>query len=336
MLNVLHVTNAYPYPEVPEYGIFIKEQIDSLSQTGTIHNEVVFINGRREGKKAYLEGIAEIRRRAGDCDLIHCHHLYSGFAAAAALTGKPRVLSFLNDWLHEIEGVRSEMMRTALCNIGVWSADRLIFKSPIPQRYRNDKRFIYLPNGANSAQFHITDRQTARKALNLDLEAVYLLFVSSKDIGRPQKRYDRFKKVVEIVQSSFQGRRVEELILVNQPRDRVLDFFNAADLHLMTSDFEGSPNSVKEAVCCGTPVVTTNVGNVQHLLENVPFCRVASDFDVQELASLVGDLLLEQVDRDEIRKSFLAKNFTQEETAGRLEKVYKELISARYGKIPMN
>lgn len=324
MTRVLHVTNAFPYPEVPEYGIFVKEQIEAVSRAG-VESDMIFINGRGKGKKAYLEAVPEIRRRARNTDVIHCHHLYSGLATALAMTGKPTVLSFLNDWLHEMDEVRSMNVRRLLCNFGARWASRVIFKSPIPPHFAGDPRFLYLPNGANSAQFHITDKAQARQALGLDPDKKYALFVSSKDRDRPQKRYDRFTATINLLKQTAPDLQLEELVLVNQPRDRVLNFFNAADLHLMTSDYEGSPNSVKEALCCGLAVVTTKVGNVEDLLSGVPGCHVDTSFEPARLAELTRQALAENAPRETIRNGFLAKDFSQEGVTRRLVSLYDEL-----------
>ena len=327
MVRLLHVTNAYPYPEVPEYGIFVKEQIESVAAAG-VASDLVFINGRLEGKGAYLKAIKAIRAKARNADVIHCHHLYSGLATALAFTGKPVVLSFLNDWLHEMDGVNSTLVRKALCNLGVTLAQCVIFKSPIPPQFVGQKKFVHLPNGADAQRFHITDKAQARARMGLDPNAFYLLFVSSKDQHRAQKRYDRFKACIDRLQAAHPARDVRELILVNQPRERVLDFFNAADVHLMTSDFEGSPNSVKEALCCGLPVVTTDVGNVRDMLDGVPHAFVSNDMEPAELVGLVERLFDAPVDRPAIRDGFLSKGISKEAVLARLIDIYKAL-SAR-------
>ena len=55
-MKVLHITNNYPTPNFPIFGIFVKEQIDSLSALG-VENEVFFINGREKGKLEYVKSL---------------------------------------------------------------------------------------------------------------------------------------------------------------------------------------------------------------------------------------------------------------------------------------
>jgi len=132
---------------------------------------------------------------------------------------------------------------------------------------------------------------------------------------------------VDHLQAAHPERDVRELILVNQPRERVLDFFNAADVHLMTSDFEGSPNSVKEALCCGVPVVTTDVGNVRDMLDGVPHAYVSNTMEPAELVDLVERLFAGPLDRPVIRDGFLSKGISKEAVLTRLIDIYKRQLT---------
>jgi glycosyltransferase involved in cell wall biosynthesis len=58
---------------------------------------------------------------------------------------------------------------------------------------------------------------------------------------------------------------------------------NACDVALMTSLSEGSPQFVKEALACGTPVVSTRVGDVADLSSEVPGNYMVG-YDVAEIA----------------------------------------------------
>jgi len=324
MVRVLHVTNAFPYEGCLDYGVFVKEQIESVRDLG-VENEVCFINGRENGKKVYLQAGPKIREMAAKVDVINCHHLYSGLATALSGAQKPRVLSFLNDWTCEVEGVPLMVVRKMFCHLGVAWADRVIFKSPIPEQFRGRGKFLNLPNGVDETRFVLRDRIEARARLGLEQDANYLLFVSSKGYHRPQKRYDLFTAALNRLNERAGREKYKELLLVKQPRDVVVDYFSAADLHLLSSDFEGSPNSVKEALCCGLPVVARDVGNVRDMLDGLPGAITVASNDPDRLADAVEAVLSGSVDRQAVRSAFLAKGLDKHSIAVRLVRLYEEL-----------
>ena len=50
------------------------------------------------------------------------------------------------------------------------------------------------------------------------------------------------------------------------PPETLAELMSAADVSCLASDGEGWPNVVHEALSCGTPVVTTDVGSVRELI----------------------------------------------------------------------
>ena len=83
-MRVLVVTNMYPTDEAPYYGIFVKEQVESLRRLGIEVDVEVHLG--RASKWRYLSGLFSLTRRlrAGNYDLIHSHHTYSTVLALAA------------------------------------------------------------------------------------------------------------------------------------------------------------------------------------------------------------------------------------------------------------
>jgi teichuronic acid biosynthesis glycosyltransferase TuaC len=61
-------------------------------------------------------------------------------------------------------------------------------------------------------------------------------------------------------------------------------WLNACDALLFTSEREGSPNIVREALACGTPVVSVDVGDVAGWISRDPYSRLAPATP-EELAS---------------------------------------------------
>lgn len=325
-INIMHITNAYPYAGTPEYGIFVKEQIDSLPQDET-NNDVVFINGRANGKKAYIDAVREIRSKVNQYDVIHCHHAYSFIVAAlSGVVGKrPIVLSFLNDWTYEVKDLRLPPLKKLICRICVKLSSKVIFKSPIPNELHGSTKAVNLPNGVDSDFFHIQDRVAAKIKLGLDPQKTYFLFVSSKNQYREQKRYDLFSKVLKHAQELSPNREIKEYVMVGQPRDTIPTVFSACDIHILTSDYEGSPNSVKESLCCGTPVISRDVGNVNDMLQGVKGTVVLKTADPVLIAESAVAMLDSAVDPSDVRDSFLQKGITKVLISQKLVAIYKDL-----------
>jgi glycosyltransferase involved in cell wall biosynthesis len=287
-LRVLVVTNMYPTVNDPAYGVFIATQVRSIIDMG-LSVEVEFVDGRR-GKKAYAMAIPAVRRlaRSGAFDLVHAHHGLAGFVSA--FQPLPLVVSYCGDDLlgtpHRSGGLTAKsqiIMR--LSQYAARRADAIICKSAeLRDRLRRatDRARAYvIPNGVDVAQFHPGDRAEARARLRLDPNETVILFPNTPQEVR--KRLD----LAQAAMACLQARGVSANLLVVQkvPPECMPDYYRAADALLLTSDWEGSPNVVKEALCCDLPVVTVAVGDVRLWTEQVPGCQVVGrDPDALALA----------------------------------------------------
>jgi glycosyltransferase involved in cell wall biosynthesis len=81
--------------------------------------------------------------------------------------------------------------------------------------------------------------------------------------------------------------------------------FNAADLAVLASNAEGFPNTIAEALACGTPCVSTAVGSAPELLD--PQALVAPG-DVAGFADAMHRAL-RKTDADVVRRSLLSTSF---------------------------
>lgn len=190
----------------------------------------------------------------------------------------------------------------------------------------NGKNNFYLPNGVNKDFFRPIPKEQACNKLGMDCSKIYILFVSSNFI-RKQKRYDRFKNVISILQENYKNKCIEEIILTNTSRELTPYYYNMADVHLLTSDFEGSPNSVKECMACNTSVVSTNVGNVRELLQGTKDSFVGERVNEVELAKLVIKAIdsKEKNGRDQIIKLEL----DSKSVAIKLINIYKKIPTTK-------
>ena len=68
-------------------------------------------------------------------------------------------------------------------------------------------------------------------------------------------------------------------------------FYQAADLLLLASDFEGMPMCVLEALACGLPVASTRVGEVERVVLSGATGEIAADFSEQALVTAMLEVL---------------------------------------------
>lgn len=316
-MKILHITCNYPTDRFPVFGIFVKEQVESLQKIG-VDCDVFFSNGKEQGgMKAHKASIKKVRKllKENHYDVIHCHHSISALIlllSGGAFCNKC-VVSYQNDPTREFGGMRLFRLLYLFFNM-------IIIKNTTPLLEK--KKVVYLPNGTNSDFFKPMDKDACKEKLGWEKDKHYILYMDSNAGKRTQKRYDRYLEVLELLKLDFDN--IVSVELTNTPREQIPTYMNACDLHLMTSDFEGSPNSVKECLCCNTPVVCTPVGNVPDMMGDIPGCYVTKSFTVDELADCVKKVLTSREPFNG-RDLFLAKGYGIETVAGKLKGVYERL-----------
>lgn len=312
-MKVLHITNAYPYKEYCAYGIFVKEQIDALSDIG-INVKTYFINSRKNGLRSYYSCINEIRSLANSFrpDVIHCHHEFTFFPTILANLHLPIALSVMGDIS------RRSIFNQVLFKLSSIRADAIIIKSrPVKKR-----KYYFVPNGVDLDFFYPSSKEAARSQLGLNLSKKYVLFVSA-DQKNPIKRYDKFSSVISLLNEILPG-QVEQLLLTNVERDIVPVFYNAADFLLFTSDHEGSPNAVKEAMACNLPIVSSNVGNVESLFAGGTGLFISRDATLEQFVKLSLEAL--KCDMSNGRDLILRNRFDKGSVAEEICMIYSSLM----------
>lgn len=316
-MKVLHITVNYPTDHHPIFGIFVKEQIQSIETLG-VKCEVYFSNGLElSGKKTHIESIKHVRHilKNNNFDIIHCHHSIS--ALILLLSGyafkNKCIVSYQNDPTREFGGMFLFRLLYIFFN-------KIIIKNS--SDLIKLRKVVYLPNGVNDKFFKPMNKSECRKQLGLDIDKKYILYMDSNAGKRTQKRYDRYIEVLNIITKQYCN--VTPLVLTNTPRNLIPLYMNACDLHLLTSDFEGSPNSIKECICCNTPVVSTNVGNVRDMIADIPGCYVDDSFTSAQLAKYVSKVF----DSDSKfygRELFLKKGYGIHTVACKLKELYETI-----------
>lgn len=128
-------------------------------------------------------------------------------------------------------------------------------------------RFKVIPCGIDLADYPVISKENARLSTQLKPEGKYVLFAGS---------FDNKVKNATLAQAAVSLLDDVELIeLKGYTRQQVATLMQAVDVLLMTSHSEGSPQVIKEAMACGCPIVSVDVGDVREMIEGVKGCFIS-------------------------------------------------------------
>jgi glycosyltransferase involved in cell wall biosynthesis len=273
----------------------VHDEVRALRNAG-LEVDLYFVNGRANRLNYFGMPFGFLRRmRARRYDVVHVHHAFCGLVATLQ-RAVPVVWTFHEG---EISGDTRDALREHPIRHIAYSkrlkrfvarrVDAIIVVAEHLGERLGRPDAVWLPAGVDMDLFVPMDSAQARRALGLPEGRRYVLFPSSP--SRVEKRYDLARRAVELLrESSPAARDVELLTLDNVPHDRVPLYINASELMLMTSAFEASPVTIREALACNVPVLCTDVGDARAVLGGVPGCAIV-DADPAEIARALATAL---------------------------------------------
>jgi len=330
-LRVLFVTNLWPDETRPYHGTFVKVQADSLERAG-VDLEVLPIRGY-DNRLAYAAAVKEARRltRERPFDVVHASYGHSGVVARMQWRA-PLVVTYYGD---DLLGTRTptgsltprsrmeaavfkQLPRVAAATITM--SEEMERKLPPAVRERNH----IIPNGVDLDRFRPIPRSEARARLGWDEDRPTAIFV-----GNPEIAVKNFPLAEEVHRRLVATTRpdLELRVAAKIRHDEVPVWMAAADALLFTSQSEGSPNVIKEAMASEMAIVSTPVGDVPERLTGVAGCHVCEP-DVDALASAL-DRALERGRSPEARAA--VESLAIDTVARRVVDVYESASAGSNG-----
>ncbi len=248
----------------------VHNQGESLKKAGLMLDYFMI---RGSGPFAYIKAIYPLRKtiREGKYDVIHAHYSFTAFVATLA-SRKSIVVSLMGSDI--MTSVMSRIM-VRIFNSLFWK--RCIVKSADMKKCLRVEKVFVIPNGVDMKKFIPADKVYCQNQINWDPGKKHILFAANPAVY--EKNFPLAKKAIELLNE----RNVDFHWLENVSHEMMPAHYNASDVIFLSSISEGSPNAIKEALSCNRPIVSTDVGDVNELVDNVEGCFIAS-FDPLNMA----------------------------------------------------
>ena len=185
------------------------------------------------------------------------------------------------------------------------------------QYIKSDAEICLLHVGTNHHRKNVETVFKVLKAI-VELNIPVRLWKVGEDFYSEQKQYLQDNNLTE------------HITFVNTPdREAIIKFYNAADILVAPSLYEGFGLTVLEAMACGTPTITANVSSIPEVAGNAAVLVDPTDVDAmtQAVLRINGEAIFRQ---DLINKGLArVREFTWKKTAEKTANLYEQVIQAK-------
>lgn len=216
-----------------------------------------------------------------------------------------------------------------------WLRD-LAAQSPLT----NGHTLLSIPNPIDTTIYRPKNKFSIRNVMNLPKDKKVVLFAAAK-VSDKRKGidflYDAANKLAKSDSSNIlfliAGSKGEEISsklpfssfnLGYVDTDKMVDLYNVADLFVTPSLQENLPNTIMEAMACGTACVGFDIGGIPEMIQHKTTGYVAKYRDAEDLANGIS-WVLDESDSETISsdsREFVINNYSQNKIVSRYVDAY--------------
>jgi glycosyltransferase involved in cell wall biosynthesis len=305
------------------FAPFIVEQASALRQLGC---EVDWFGIKGKGLLGYLLAIPILRKKIKEWqpDIIHAHYGLSCLLANIAERNVPVVSTYHGS---DINNGKVRLLSRMAMFLSAWN----IFVSQCNvNRIKPRKNWSLIPCGIDmpipwgKLCDMLIGEQTYSQFVSrvMDQNKFHILFAGAFDNAVKDSKLAR--KVVNVYNKSHPNKQAQLIELKGFSRNQVNALMYNSDVFLMTSKTEGSPQVIKEAMACGCPIVSVDVGDVKERIAGLEGCYLVSSREPESIAVALEKALMYN-DRTEGYERVLRTGLTNQQIAQRIKDIYEIL-----------
>lgn len=312
--RVLVVSAMYPTPGDPVRGVVVRKEVMALREAGMD----VGVIPKKPGWAGYLTQARAVLSHARRADLVHAHYGTSGFVAALlsgrtplvvtmhgsdiALGPRPRMSKYWIQYLLSVGGaVRARRILV--------QDETMIDQLPVSQR----DRAVVLGQAVRLPQIPTTAPRRSG-----------VLFLSSRH--RTVKRFPLATRAMALLPG------VGTLdSLDRHPVAEIPAAMEAAAVGLLTSEREGMPVAVKEALAAGLRVVAVDLPGLRSIASELPEAITLTGHSPEEIARGLEAALaappLTRTQREHLHTVLRRRGWAEPDRTERLVRLYRDVLS---------
>jgi len=291
---------------------FVKEQAEVLEKNFGVSIQHFLIS--EGGVKGYFQAALRLKKelKQNPVDLIHVHY---GLSALPVVISRFWHRTKMVVTYHGSD-INKSNERVVSLFASKFAAYNILVSSKMAQFF--DKNFQVIPCGVN-IDINTNYRDLVREEKGWGENDFVILFSNSFD--REEKDPEFAKEVVKTFKKKT-AKNVHFLELKGYNRSQLTQLMQAADVMLMCSIREGSPQIIKESILNSLPVLSNNVGEVKAICKDVDNCFIVK----KKVSSYVKKLkdLSQSPCRVNNRESILSQ-YDNKVIAGKIFKIYQSV-----------
>lgn len=278
------------------FAPFVAEQAEALQQAGC---EIAWFGVQGKGICGYMRELPRLRRyiRSSQPDVIHAHYGLCGQLANMATRRVPVVTTYHGSDMNEpfVRGLSKIAIRLSAWNIFVNGA------------WAKGKKASVIPCGVD-----VVKANGEWRTANGRRDEKRVLFAGA---------FDNKVKDAALAFEAMENVDATLIELKGYTREEVNRLLHEVRCLLMTSKSEGSPQIIKEALACGCPIVSVDVGDVRQRIAGVNNCYIVPR-DPRAIGEAVRKV---KAERTNGREKIIADGLTNEQVAQKIIDVYAHI-----------